>query len=174
MCAQTMKDSSVALKVVLRVRTKSLHLCPTLCDLWAVAHQAPLSMGFSRREYWGGLPFPSPGDLTDPGIEPASLTSPALAGRCFTTSATWEAVLCGVHADAILGLEIRPQWDRLAEDSFKAEDNLFGGWTDGRRKLCTRVSTVFFFFFSGPKVLPVRGILVPQPGVRTCTPCSKV
>ena len=37
---------------------------------WTVAHQAPLSMGFSRQEYWSGLPFPSPGDLSDPGIEP--------------------------------------------------------------------------------------------------------
>ena len=49
-------------------------LCPTLCDLWTVAHQAPLSMGFSRQEYWSGLPFPSPGDLPDPGIEPSSPT----------------------------------------------------------------------------------------------------
>ena len=39
---------------------------------WTVAHQAPLSMGFSRQEYWSGLPFPSPGDLPDPGIEPGS------------------------------------------------------------------------------------------------------
>ena len=39
---------------------------------WTVAHQVPLSMGFSRREYWNGLPFPSPGDLPDPGIEPGS------------------------------------------------------------------------------------------------------
>ena len=46
--------------------------CPTLCDLWTVAHQAPPSMGFSRQEYWSGLPFPSPGDLPDPGIEPSS------------------------------------------------------------------------------------------------------
>ena len=129
----------------------SVFSCVDSANPWTVAHQAPLSMGFSRQEYWGGLPFPSPGDLTDPGIEPASLTSPALAGRCFTTSAAWEAVLCGVHADAILGLEIRPPWDRLAEDSFKAEDNLFGGRTDGRRKLCTRVCTVFFFFFLAPK-----------------------
>ncbi|ELR53454.1 hypothetical protein M91_07156, partial [Bos mutus] len=51
-------------------------------------HQAPLSMGFSRQEYWSGLPFPSPGDLPDPGIEPGSLTFPALAGKFFTTSAT--------------------------------------------------------------------------------------
>ena len=48
--------------------------CPTLCDPWTVAHQAPLSMGFSRQEYWSGLPFPSPGDLPDPGIEPRSPT----------------------------------------------------------------------------------------------------
>ena len=45
---------------------------------WTVAHQAPLSMGFSRQEYWSGLPFPSPGDLPDPGIKPESPTAPAL------------------------------------------------------------------------------------------------
>ena len=48
--------------------------CPTLCNPWTVAHQAPLSMGFSRQEYWSGLPFPSPGYLPDPGIEPRSPT----------------------------------------------------------------------------------------------------
>ena len=52
---------------------------------WTVARQAPLSMGFSRQEYWSGLPSPIPGDLPDPGIE---LKSPALAGGFFTTSAT--------------------------------------------------------------------------------------
>ena len=45
---------------------------------WTAAHQAPLSMGFPRQEYWSGLPFPSPGDLLDLRIEPASLVSPAL------------------------------------------------------------------------------------------------
>ena len=50
---------------------------------WTVAHQA-MSMGFSRQEYWSGLPFPTPGDLPDPGIEPASLASPALTGGFFT------------------------------------------------------------------------------------------
>ena len=60
---------------------------------WTVAHQAPLSMGFSRQEYWSGLPLPSPGDLPDPKIEPTSLKSSALAGGFFTTSATWEALL---------------------------------------------------------------------------------
>ena len=49
--------------------------------LRTVVYQAPLSMGFSKQEYWSGLPFPSPGDLPDPGIEFASLVSPALAGR---------------------------------------------------------------------------------------------
>ena len=59
---------------------------------WTVARQALVSrLGFSRQEYWGGLPFPPPGDLPNPGIEPTSLASPALAGGFFTTSATWEA-----------------------------------------------------------------------------------
>ena len=48
--------------------------CLTLATSWTVACQAPLSMGFSRQEYWSGLPFPSPGDLPDPGIEPRSPT----------------------------------------------------------------------------------------------------
>ena len=59
--------------------------------LWTVACQAPLSMGFSRQEYWSGLPCPPQGDLTDSGIEPESLKSPALAGGFFTTSPSWEA-----------------------------------------------------------------------------------
>ena len=58
---------------------------------WFAGCQAPLSMAFSRQEYRSGLPFSSPRDLPDPGIKPASLASPALAGRFFTTSATWEA-----------------------------------------------------------------------------------
>ena len=53
---------------------------------WTVACQAPLSMGFSRQEYWNGLPLPPPGDLPDPGIKRSSPVSPALAGRFFTTA----------------------------------------------------------------------------------------
>ena len=56
--------------------------CPTLATPWTVACQAPLSMGFSRQEYWSGLPFPSPGDLPGPGMKPAS---PALGLGFFTT-----------------------------------------------------------------------------------------
>ena len=54
--------------------------------LWTVARQAPLSMGFTRQEYWSGLPFPSPGDIPNPGIKPKSLVSPAWAGGFFTTA----------------------------------------------------------------------------------------
>ena len=57
---------------------------------WTVSHPAPLSMGFSRQEYWSRLPFPPPGDLSDPRMEPTSLVSPALAGGVLTTSSTWE------------------------------------------------------------------------------------
>ena len=57
---------------------------------WTIAHQAPLSMGFSRQEYWSNLPFPSPGDLLDPGIEP---TFPALERGFFTTEPPGNSLL---------------------------------------------------------------------------------
>ena len=70
---------------------------------WTTACQAPLSMGFSRQEYWIGLPCPPPGDLPDPGIELASLMSPTLSGGFFTTSATWEATKnIGVGSHSLL------------------------------------------------------------------------
>ena len=61
--------------------------------LWTIACQAPLFMGFSRQEYWNGWPSPPPGDRPDPGIEPTSPKSPALAGGFFTTNTVWEALL---------------------------------------------------------------------------------
>ena len=60
---------------------------------WIVAHQAPLSMEFSRLEYWSGLPSPSPWDPSDPGIKPSPLTSPALTSGFFTTNAIWDNFL---------------------------------------------------------------------------------
>ena len=57
---------------------------PTLATLLTVARQAPLSMGFSKQECSSGMPFPPPGDLPDPGIEPESPASPAFAGGFFT------------------------------------------------------------------------------------------
>ena len=82
-CSKTARCLSQVLSLTTRYCCLVAKLCPTLLRLsWTVAHQAPLSMGFSRQENWSGLPFPSPGDLPDPGIEPVS---PALAGGFFTT-----------------------------------------------------------------------------------------
>ena len=74
------------------VRAKSLQSCAILCNLFdCKAHQAPLSMVFSRQECWSKLPCPPPGDRPNPGKEPMSFRSPALAGMFFTTSTIWEA-----------------------------------------------------------------------------------
>ena len=73
------------------VHAKLLQSCPTLCNLRTIAYQAPLSVGFSRHEYWSEFPCPPPGNLPDPGIEPLFLMSPTLAGKFFITNATWEA-----------------------------------------------------------------------------------
>ena len=69
------------------------HFCyvQLFVTLWILDHQAPLFKGFSRKEYWSGLPFTSPGDILDPGVEPAFLLFPTLPGGFFTTSVTWEA-----------------------------------------------------------------------------------
>ena len=67
-----------------RLHAQLLQSCPTLFDLWTIAQQAPLSMGFSRQENWSGLLCPPPGDLPDPGIEPISPVVPALQARFFT------------------------------------------------------------------------------------------
>ena len=76
--------------VSLKVLSRFSHI-QLFVTLWTAACQAPLSMGFSRQEYWSELPCPSPGDLPDPRMEPESLMPPALAGGFFATSATWEA-----------------------------------------------------------------------------------
>ena len=62
--------TDLELEAVKSLSTKVAQSCLTLCDPWTTAHQAPPSMGFFRQEYWSGWPFPSPGDLPDPGIEP--------------------------------------------------------------------------------------------------------
>ena len=61
---------------------------------WSIAHQVPLFMGILRQEYWSELPFPSPGDLPNPGIEPMFLMFLELEGRFFSTRSTWEAQDC--------------------------------------------------------------------------------
>ena len=80
-----MVDVCVGGCVCVCVHAKLLQWCPTLCD--------PVNCclpGSSRQEYWNGLPYPPPEDLSNPGIKPMSLTSPALSGGFFTSSATWE------------------------------------------------------------------------------------
>ena len=84
-----------------------IQLCATL---WTVARHAPLSMGFSRQEYWGGLSFPLLGDLPDSGIEPMSFKSPEFAGGFFTDNTT----PVGKALFKILAMELR-QWRREAE-----------------------------------------------------------
>ena len=64
-----------------------------LCNPWTLACQAPLPMEFSRQEFWGGVPFPTPWDLPNSGIEPASLVPPAWAGRFFTTDPVLETMI---------------------------------------------------------------------------------
>ena len=74
------------------LHANSLQSCLTLCD--PIDCSAPgSSLEFSRQEYWNELPTPPPEDLPEAGIEAASLLSPALAGRCFSTNASWEALL---------------------------------------------------------------------------------
>ena len=92
-----MTFSSTNHHVILLYMRSSLHMlnhfsCVWLSvTLWTVAHWAPLSMGFSRQQYWCGLLCPPPGDLLSPQIKPVSLTSLALAERFFTARTVWEA-----------------------------------------------------------------------------------
>ena len=81
---------------------------------WTVAHQAPMSMGFSRQEYWSWLLFPPPGDHPDPGTEPPSLVSPALAGSFFTTAPPGKPFHTGKQAN-ILGVRghLWSTWNHL-------------------------------------------------------------
>ena len=87
--------TSLVIPSGLVVRCVHAQSCPALCDpMDCVACQAPLSMEFSKKEYWSGLPFPIPGDLPDPGIEPTSPMFPSLAGRFFYHCTTSETFNC--------------------------------------------------------------------------------
>ena len=74
------------IQVRMKVKVLVAHSSPTLCDPTNCSPPGPSVHGFSQQEYWRGLPFPSPGNLPDPGMEPGSLASPAWAGRFFTTA----------------------------------------------------------------------------------------
>ena len=79
-------DQACSLWTVEDIQVLVIQWCPILCDPWTVAHQVPLSMGFSRKEYWSGLPFPPPEDLLDLGIEPRS---PALQADSLPSEPPW-------------------------------------------------------------------------------------
>ena len=76
------------------MHAKSLQSCLTFCDPMDLAYRAPMSMGFSKQEYWSRLPCPLPGYPPDPGIKPVSLISLALAGGLFTTEPPGKALFC--------------------------------------------------------------------------------
>ena len=88
----------------MKVKVKSLSPVRLFATPWTVAHQAPPSMGFSRQEYWSGLPFPSPGDLRDPGIKPRS---PALQADVLTSEPPGKPV--GVKDSHLIFLSL-PFW----------------------------------------------------------------
>ena len=118
-----MKWNATLVVVYLCVHVIASVVSDFFATLWTVACQAPLSMGFCKQKHWSGLPCPPPGDLPDPGIEPESLTSPALAGRFFTTSATWEAQ-SPVHSSLIwwvsskIRLKTKNYWLKFLKSSF--------------------------------------------------------
>ena len=95
---------------LVHVHAQSLLSFPALCNPMECSPTGFSAMGFSRQEYWSGLSCPPPGNLPDPGIEPRSHMSPALAGRFFTTNATWEApnLLVELPPPYIITLGIRP------------------------------------------------------------------
>ena len=86
-----MHSSSILWHLSYFLHAQSLQSCPAPCDPMDVAHQAPMSIAFSRQEHWSGLPCPPPGDLSHPRTEPSSLLCPALEGRFFPPRTTWEA-----------------------------------------------------------------------------------
>ena len=98
---------------------------------WTVAHQAPLSMGFSRQEYWSGLPFPSLGDLPNLGIEPVSLEAPALAGGFFSTELPGKPL---ANASAANGSLLQDSMDRGAW--WAAIHGITESWTWLRVRTC--------------------------------------
>ena len=88
--------------------------CPTVCDPWTVACQAPLSIGFSRQEYWSGLLFPTPGVLFNPGVKLESFLSSALAGGFFTTLPPGKPHFCSLesinYGDLLKGKHFGRAW----------------------------------------------------------------
>ena len=106
------------------VKMKVAQSCPTLCDpMNYIAHQFHLLMEFSRQEYWSVFPIPSPGDLPNPGITPTS--PPALAGRFFTTSATWETPLLCYHNLKSVDIRVQSHFSKFLKLTIVIQSKLF-------------------------------------------------
>ena len=99
------------------MKVKSLSHVRLFATPWTVPYQAPLSMGLSRQEYWSGLPFPSPGDLPDPGIEPGS---PALQADALTSEPPGRPDFHEMYFNKLLNVEITSSigyyWDHLPRE----------------------------------------------------------
>ena len=115
--------------------------CPTLCNPWTVAHQAPPSMGFSRQEYWRGLPFPSLGDLPDPGIEPRS---PTLQADALTSAPPGKPLNTRIQVltSKISREERKPGWKKKREEAGEGEQK---GWPYKRLLPPTNVQALWDF-----------------------------
>ena len=111
-----------ALKGNVYMCANPLQSCPTLCDPVDYNPPAPPSMGFSRQEHWSGSPCAPPGDLLKPRDQTHVSMSPALAGRCFTTNATWETLKGDVPRCSV------------------GSDSLWPPWTVAHQLLCPRDS----------------------------------
>ena len=120
-------DISIAKKKIVIIHTCMLS-CFSRIQLWTVACQVPLSMGFSRQENWSGMPCPSPGELSGPGIEPASFTSPALACGFFTTSTTWEAS----HKEMQIKIRVKYHFTSITMIIRKTRNNKYWWWCGGK------------------------------------------
>ena len=112
---------------------KSLSHVRLFATPWTVACQAPLSMGFSRQEYWSGLPFPSPGDLPNPGIEPGS---PALEVDALTSEPPGKHHMCTIYQKITIVMIANGEWCQI-----RAIQRRFNFWTRDQawslKSLCT-------------------------------------
>ena len=138
-----------------------VQLCATL---WTVAHQAPLSMGFSKQKYWSRLPCSPRGSLPDPEIESLSLMSPALAGGFFTIRATWEAL-----SEPSLTVIKHPSFKRGGNKGEKRKRN----WRDQLRVVRNGVTPSFCFNETSllPELLNTPDTVMPQDFGTCCCLC---
>ena len=131
--------------------------CLTLCNPWTVAHPAPLSMGFSRQDYWSGLPCPSPGDLPDPGIEPQSLVSPALVGAFFTSLPLVSPGISLIHSNQFVKSSVISFRRNYPRYTFLCSKHL-EVWDDEQVQLSSLLS-IFEMVNTGCCFLRNRGII---------------